>query len=253
MDVIKNLRTILSKERRGKGSHKDKGSFVASLDKTMDAIQHIEATSDTDDVQAIFEIIVDHLRHNDEGVDLTLFGQLLSLQYEFYVLNSNCDKDQVFFYQYVANNPREYFDAIVSKGAKPEVKLTFTMNLLTPVQHTLKELELFNRGVKILLKLHGMSVLESEEIRSSGISSLLLFCVEMAESKKSATNKIANWKKCLQVYDWHTKENLSKTDISKRLGVYDEEDKPNSIAPVREMLTEAERLMKSAKAGSFPL
>lgn len=250
MDAIKNLRRILSKEKRGKGTSKDKN---ARLDKTMEAIRLVDENSNTDDVQAIFDIIVDHLRHSDKGVDLTLFGELLSLQYEFYVRNGSCDKDKVFFYQYVSNNPREYFDAIVSKGAKPEINLTFTMNLLAPVQHTLKELELFNRGVKILLNLHGMSIMQTEEIKSSGIATLLVFCVEMAESKKSAKNKIANWKKCLEVYDWHTKENLSNTDISKRLGLYNKDDKPNSLAPVREMLAEADKLIKSAKEGSFPL
>ena len=201
----------------------------------------------------MFALIKDNIKQDTDSLDLTLFKELLELQFEYYLRCDDAKTENYKFYKVIAKNPNKFYDMFVNEGQKAEVSLTFTINMLAPIKQTMKELELFNSSVKTLLKLNAMTTLNSDEIKSSRMSALLVFCMEMAGNKKSWLNKIANWKKCLQVYDWHHHDKLTKTDISKKLGVYNENDKPNSLKEVRLLLAEAERLVQSVNEGSFPL
>jgi len=134
------------------------------------------------------------------------------------------------------------------------------MNL--PLAINARELDKFYDAAKTTINVFYKNV--EGAILDSGSKGFMPFWVfhkDIIGNEPSWEKTFDYWGKCYYVYDKRKKEGMTKTDLVKHLQTLDrfsylnlkEKELANPIHKVTNLLDEAERLILSAKSGTFPV
>jgi hypothetical protein len=225
-------------------------------------------TAATDTLRGLLEFIFNNVPLEDQcnyiykvfsgvmedeiAIPIDLLKDILELQYEFYLRCDNKDNIRLEGYKQYSLNPEDYYNTFIAKYDDEHASITFRFNPFASIQQNINKFEVFSKRAKQYIKLITNEIYDSNYKEIECSSALMVFCKEIGDNQKSWSNKINTWKRCLKVFDWHYRDKIKNAEIARKLDIYKKNDK-NCFKDVRELLAEANRLVKSAEQGSFPL
>jgi len=170
-------------------------------------------------------------------------------RFEFYRRGQYLDNDRYIVYWYLSENEVNinHVNAIISKT--DIIPLTFKINHMKPMEATLKDLADFNKNVEFFITL--LYEMQTKLQDNPFVLDLIRNSAGHAKDRENPSNIFKRWEIYLKAFDMN-KDNLTPTEISKRILTYEYSDDSNKIHRVDDLLAEAERLIKSAENGTFP-
>ena len=196
--------------------------------------------------------------------DNKLLQQILFWQYCFYMLNDEIDADIKKQYLDLYGLFSKCYEILVEKFSTDGavVAIPYKFDFSRSQARNMEELQKFYEAAKISIAVHYKIIEES--IRDSGEKGMVALWVyhrDVVGNEDDWNDKLDYWAKCYFVYDQFHKEGMTKTGLVKYLQGLDafaleyleQKTNHNAIHKVDVFLNEAERLMQSAKLGTFPI
>jgi len=194
-------------------------------------------------------------RKGKDDIDVKTYAEYSKsfFKYRFEFLSRGADKTHELYtvYWYLAEDDTEITKHINSAISNfPTFPLTFTINPSKPFESTLADLDNFTQNAKFFISL----LYEHSRIPENP------FLIDLVRKKngdaidrENPSKLFKRWERCLKAYDMREYDKLTPTEISAELLDYEYTDDSNKIHRVDEFVEEAEKLIKSAVNGTFPV
>lgn len=194
------------------------------------------------------------------SVNTDLLKKILLFQLLFYNLGSENDNNTEDYYSMLSFDHIKYYTKLL---VTPEhiselIELPLFLNTSLPLAENMRALNRFCEATKITMELIYKNVQES--ISDSGVKGFMPFWIfhkDVIGNELEWIKTIERWEVCYIVYKWHKKEGIKKSDICRKKSLNhlftNIDDGPNSTHRLDRFLVEAEQLILSAEAGTFPI
>jgi len=200
----------------------------------------------------------------DVAIPSDMLKRILLWQCCFYGLNDDVDDSIKRRYLYIWDSPNELYKSILESASKlsDSIEISFRVWMNLPLAINARELDKFYDAAKTTINVFYKNVEGAIlEGGSKGFMPLWVFHKDIIGNETAWEKIFDNWSKCYYVYDKRKKEGLTKTGLVKHLKKLDsfsylnltEKELANPIHKVTNLLDEAERLILSAKRGTFPV
>lgn len=265
--------SILQDIKKITGSKVKTKKLVSELSKLLTPLATYKDTEIS--LQLLNDSLVEH--KSKEGVDIAInysvLKLMLSCQYAFYKLsNEQCDevKDK---YSFLCESCVDIYEGMM-QGAKERLgadaeamySLTFQVDPSKPLASNLREFDKFVEAARVTIKttyetmqkvFEGILIEKQEK----GLMPFWIFHRDIVGCGVEWKKTIKWWLECYYVYGVYLELNKKKAQLVRHLSGVDifshlyltEVDMANSIHKVDKYIVEAERLIASAQAGTFPV